>query len=120
MAVITRWSYKRGCRKAGFHCTTFYKPAIRSIKSIPTFRCPQEVLKFRKFSHASDVWAFGITVLELFSYGMEPWPGLNGAEVSRGSKQGLLSMQVHSIGESLFTLFASLTYAYHFLVTLIT
>ena len=36
-------------------------------------------------------------MLELFSYGMEPWPGLNGAEVSRGSKQGLLSMQVHSI-----------------------
>ena len=27
------------------------------------------------------MWAFGITVLELFSYGMEPWPGLNGAEV---------------------------------------
>ena len=46
-------------------------------------RCPQEVLKYRKFSHASDVWAFGITVLELFSYGMEPWPGLNGAEVEK-------------------------------------
>lgn len=48
---------------------------------IPFAWCPQEVLKFRKFSHASDVWAFGITVLELFSYGMEPWPGLNGAEI---------------------------------------
>lgn len=48
---------------------------------IPFAWCPQEVLKFRKFSHASDVWAFGITVIELFSYGMEPWPGLNGAEV---------------------------------------
>lgn len=29
------------------------------------------------------MWAFGITVLELFSYGMEPWPGLNGAEVRK-------------------------------------
>lgn len=48
---------------------------------IPFAWCPQEVLKFRKFSHASDVWAFGITVLELFSYGVEPWPGLNGTEV---------------------------------------
>lgn len=48
---------------------------------IPFAWCPQEVLKFRKFSHASDVWAFGITVLELFSYGIEPWPGLNGAEI---------------------------------------
>ena len=23
MAVITRWSYKRGGRKAGFHCTSY-------------------------------------------------------------------------------------------------
>ena len=41
-------------------------------------------------------------MLELFSYGMEPWPGLNGAEVSRGSKQGLLSMQVHSINRGYY------------------
>ena len=101
------------------HLLYIFVRANKVNKSSYTLRCPQEVLKFRKFSHASDVWAFGITVLELFSYGMEPWPGLNGAEVSRGSKQGLLSMQVHSIGESLFTLFASLTYAYHYLMTLI-
>lgn len=59
------------------------------------FRCPQEVLKFRKFSHASDVWAFGITVLELFSYGMEPWPGLNGAEVREQACDFTKQLQGH-------------------------
>lgn len=56
---------------------------MRSLNShaIVFYRCPPESLKFRKFSHASDVWAFGITVTELFSYGVEPWPGLNGGQV---------------------------------------
>ena len=60
----------------------WYNKRLLLIRQSFFSRCPQEVLKFRKFSHASDVWAFGITVLELFSYGVEPWPGLNGAEVS--------------------------------------
>ena len=28
MAVITRWSYKRGGRKAGFHCSTINKEVV--------------------------------------------------------------------------------------------
>jgi len=39
------------------------------------------------------VWAFGITVLELFSYGMEPWPGLNGAEVREEACNFLKELQ---------------------------
>jgi len=39
------------------------------------------------------VWAFGITVLELFSYGMEPWPGLNGAEVREQACNFLKELQ---------------------------
>lgn len=45
------------------------------------FRCPPESLRYRQFSHASDVWSFGVTLWELFSYGEEPWVGLRGAEV---------------------------------------
>eukprot|EP00794_Sanderia_malayensis_P015433 gene15433-17007_t len=48
---------------------------------VPFAWCATECLKYRRFSHASDVWAFGVTVLELFSYGSEPWPGLNGSQI---------------------------------------
>lgn len=45
--------------------------------------CAPECLKNRAFSHASDVWAFGITVIEIFSYGKQPWDGLTGSQVCR-------------------------------------
>ena len=44
MAVITRWSYKRGGRKAGFHCSgTFYGPTVVVLTG---FHC---ILKSRKY-----------------------------------------------------------------------
>merc|ERR1712167_272307 len=43
-----------------------------------------------KFSTASDVWAFGITMVEVYTDGKTPYPGLTGNEVSIGVSDGSL------------------------------
>ena len=40
MAVITRWSYKRGGRKAGFHCIHFSIFGQFFELSRPSVSCP--------------------------------------------------------------------------------
>uniref|UniRef100_A0A3B4XVX9 Protein kinase domain-containing protein n=1 Tax=Seriola lalandi dorsalis TaxID=1841481 RepID=A0A3B4XVX9_SERLL len=40
-------------------------------------------LRVGSFSHASDVWMFGVTLWEMFTYCEEPWFGLSGRQVRR-------------------------------------
>ncbi|CAD5115475.1 DgyrCDS4445 [Dimorphilus gyrociliatus] len=40
-----------------------------------------ECLRSMKFTSASDVWAFGVTLWEMFSYGDQPWPGFTRQQV---------------------------------------
>ena len=50
-------------------------------KKVPFPWCAPESLKSRQFSHASDTWMFGVTLWEMFSFGEEPWIGLNGSQI---------------------------------------
>lgn len=44
-------------------------------------RCAPESLRVGSFSHSSDVWMFGVTMWEMFTYCEEPWFGLSGRQV---------------------------------------
>ncbi|KAM9762121.1 tyrosine-protein kinase ZAP-70 isoform 1-T2 [Menidia menidia] len=47
-----------------------------------------ECLNFHKFSSKSDVWSFGITMWEAFSYGGKPYKKMKGPEVIRFIESG--------------------------------
>ncbi|KAM8974306.1 non-receptor tyrosine-protein kinase TNK1 isoform 2-T2 [Pelodytes ibericus] len=50
-------------------------------RKIPFAWCSPESLKIGTFSHPSDVWMFGVTMWEMFTYGQEPWLGLSGRQI---------------------------------------
>ena len=50
-------------------------------RMVPFPWCAPESLKSRQFSHASDVWMYGVTIWEMFTFGEEPWVGLNGSQI---------------------------------------
>ncbi len=45
------------------------------------FRCAPESINYLKFTSASDVWAYGVTLWEMFSYGFQPWAAFTGQQV---------------------------------------
>ncbi|XP_040203143.1 activated CDC42 kinase 1-like [Rana temporaria] len=50
-------------------------------RKMPFAWCAPESLKFGNFSHSSDVWMFGVTMWEMFTYGQDPWFGLNSRQI---------------------------------------
>jgi len=58
-------------------------------KTIPIRWCSPEVLKYGKFTSASDVWAFGVVLWEIFSYGLVPYFPMSNAEVFEKVPKGL-------------------------------
>lgn len=45
---------------------------MQSTTNIPVKWLAQECLSHSKYSHASDVWAFGVTLWEMFTFGQTP------------------------------------------------
>jgi serine/threonine protein kinase len=61
---------------------------ISTSKSIPVKWAAPEVLMFRRFSHKSDVFAFGVLLWEIWSYGTVPFPEFSNQEAKEEILKG--------------------------------
>lgn len=59
----------------------YYRGDLTEGMKLPIAWCAPESINFLRFTSASDVWSFGVTMFELFSYGETPWGGLTGTEI---------------------------------------
>ncbi|KAK7909841.1 hypothetical protein WMY93_014525 [Mugilogobius chulae] len=63
----------------GLHQEDHY--VMSAHRRIPFAWCAPESLRVGSFSHSSDVWMFGVTLWEMFTYCEEPWFGLSGRQI---------------------------------------
>lgn len=62
---------------------TYARSRRALLRSLPVRWTPPEVIARQEWSHASDVWAFGVTMWEVFSNGAEPYAALSNDDVVR-------------------------------------
>lgn len=60
----------------------YYRSEATASTKLPIAWCAPECVNLLKFTPASDVYAFGVTLWEMFSYGQVPWKGYSGSQVS--------------------------------------
>ncbi|WAR14609.1 ACKL-like protein [Mya arenaria] len=59
----------------------YYQSNFTINLKLPIAWCAPECINYLKFTSASDVWAFAVTLWEMFTYGCQPWAGLSGQQI---------------------------------------
>lgn len=57
-------------------------------EEIPVRWMPPEAIRENRFTHASDVWSFGVLLWEIFTFGMQPYEQMSIKEVIRAVDSG--------------------------------
>eukprot|EP00039_Didymoeca_costata_P030188 m.28281 g.28281 ORF g.28281 m.28281 type:complete len:1243 (-) comp7989_c0_seq1:478-4206(-) len=68
--------------------TDYYRMTSEDL--VPIRWCSVEILEDRKYSSSSDVWAYGVTVSELFTNGSTPYGECSNMEVMSLIKKGIV------------------------------
>ncbi|XP_039446960.1 activated Cdc42 kinase-like isoform X3 [Culex pipiens pallens] len=59
----------------------YYQTNFNINLKLPIAWCAPECINFLRFTNASDVWAYGVCLWEIFSYGFQPWAALTGHQI---------------------------------------
>ncbi|KAH8869324.1 Activated Cdc42 kinase-like [Schistosoma japonicum] len=60
---------------------SYYQSNLNVNLKLPIAWCAPECIHDSLFTIHSDMWAYGITLWEIFTYGFTPWAGLTGRQV---------------------------------------
>jgi serine/threonine protein kinase len=63
------------------HGEDYYRSEFNPSMKLPIAWCAPECINFLRFTSASDVWAYGVTLWEMFTFGQTPWTGMTGSQV---------------------------------------
>lgn len=66
-----------------------------------------ESCNFGIFSHASDVWSFGVTLWEMYSFGEPPYGNMKGADVIKMVEKGSRLSKPDACPDNVFNIVSS-------------
>ncbi|CAG4942356.1 unnamed protein product [Colias eurytheme] len=59
----------------------YYQTNYNVNLKLPVAWCAPECILYLRFTTSSDIWAFGVCMWEMFTYGFQPWAAFSGQQI---------------------------------------